>query len=159
MGLAAFLTLIQNNNEHGLNIFVINQLFTQNATTKILWQVFSISQFLLTPFIMVLENKLSKKMLLVFALYSLNVVVLSHIYESPTLYQVIIGNAVYIGIFIIALGIIGRKKSIKLFVWYLLYGIYTLTWIPITIQGILDKNNKEWSHTKHIRQIGIQDVE
>lgn len=159
MGLAAFLTLIQNNNEHGLNIFVINQLFTQNATTKILWQVFSIAQFLLTPFIMVLENKLSKKMLLVFALYSLNVVVLSHIYESPTLYQVIIGNAVYIGIFIIALGIIGRKKSIKLFIWYLLYGIYTLTWIPITIQGILDKNNKEWSHTKHIRQIGIQDVE
>jgi hypothetical protein len=157
MGLAALLTLLQSN--HGLHIFVVNYLFNENSFTQALWKAFSIFQFLFTPFIMLLENKLSKKMFYVFALYSLNVVILSAIFATPTFLQMVIGNVVYFAIFIVGIGIIGRKKSIKLFIWYLLYGIYTLTWIPITIQGILDKNNKEWSHTKHIRQIGIQEVE
>jgi hypothetical protein len=34
-----------------------------------------------------------------------------------------------------------------------------LTWIPITVQGILNKDNKEWSHTKHTRQISINEIE
>jgi hypothetical protein len=51
------------------------------------------------------------------------------------------------------------KRQFKFFyrmVW--LYMIYTISWIPITVQGIKDKNNKEWSHTKHVRQIGIYEV-
>jgi len=50
-------------------------------------------------------------------------------------------------------------QSLKLFIRYLLYGFYILTWIPITIQGILNKNNKEWCHTKHTRQISIKEIE
>ncbi|XOQ58982.1 MAG: Glycosyltransferase family 2 protein [Clostridium sp.] len=157
MGVAALLTLLQSN--HGFNIFVINYLFDENTFTQVLWKLFSIFQFLFTPFIMLLEKKLSKKMFYIFGLYSLNVVILSYIFASPTFSQVLLGNAVYLAIFIVTIGIVDKKKSIKLFIWYLLYGIYTLTWIPITIQGILDKNKKEWSHTKHIRQIGIQEVE
>ncbi|WP_446899820.1 glycosyltransferase family 2 protein [Clostridium sp. LBM24168] len=157
MGIAAILTLIQNN--HGSNIFVVNYLFTENGFTRMLWKLFSIFQFLFTPFIMLLERKLSKKMFYVFTLYSLNIIILSYIFVSPTFSQMLFGNAVYLLIFVLGIGITGKKRSIKLFIWYLLYGIYTLTWIPITIQGILDKNNKEWSHTKHIRQIGIQEVE
>lgn len=157
MGLAAVLTLLQAN--HGFHIFVINYLFDQNSLSKLLWKVGSILQFLITPFIMLLENKLSKNMFFTFSLYSLNIIVLSYIFVSPTFSQMLIGNAVYLLVFIVGIGILGKKKSLKLFIWYLLYGIYTLTWIPITIQGILDKNNKEWNHTKHIRQIGIQEVE
>jgi len=157
MGVAAILTLIQNN--HGSNIFVVNYLFAENEFTRMLWKLFSIFQFLFTPFIMLLERKLSKKMFYAFALYSLNIIVLSYIFVSPTFSQMLFGNAVYLFVFILGIGVLGKKRSIKLFIWYLLYGIYTLTWIPITIQGILDKNNKEWSHTKHIRQIGIQEVE
>jgi hypothetical protein len=50
------------------------------------------------------------------------------------------------------------KKELILFFRFWLYAFYTLTWIPITIQGILNKNNKEWSHTKHVRKIEICDV-
>lgn len=155
IGFSAILTTVQNNTEHGLNIFVINYLFT-----PALWKTFSIIQFMFTPLIMLLESKLSKKMFAVFALYSLNVFILSYIFGgSPTFIQMVLGNIMYIGMFIVIMALIDRKHSLKIFVWYLLYGIYTLTWIPITIQGIIDKDNKEWNHTKHIRQISIQEVE
>jgi cellulose synthase/poly-beta-1,6-N-acetylglucosamine synthase-like glycosyltransferase len=155
IGISAILTILQSNSAHGLNIFVINYLFS-----PVLWKTFSIMQFIFTPLIMVLESKLSKKMFAVFALYSLNVVILSYFYgASPTFVQMLIGNLIYIGIFIVSMAMIDKKHSLKIFVWYLLYGIYTLTWIPITIQGIIDKDKKEWSHTKHMRQISIQEVE
>jgi cellulose synthase/poly-beta-1,6-N-acetylglucosamine synthase-like glycosyltransferase len=154
IGISAILTFLQNNTQ-GLNIYVINYLFT-----PVLWKTFSIIQFMFTPLIMVLENKLSKKMFGVFVLYSLNVVILSYAFgKAPTFVEMFFGNVIYIGMFISIIALIDKKRSLKIFVWYLLYGIYTLTWIPITIQGIMDKDNKEWSHTKHIRQISIQEVE
>lgn len=155
IGISAVLTIIQSNSEHGLYIFVINYLFT-----PMLWKLFSIFQFMFTPLIMLLEKKLSKKMFVIFGLYSLNVAILSHVYGgSPTFIEVLIGNIVYIGVFIVAIEALLGRNPLKIFIWYLLYGVYTLTWIPITIQGIIDKDKKEWSHTKHIRQISIQEVE
>ncbi|HAT4147210.1 TPA: glycosyl transferase family 2, partial [Clostridium perfringens] len=50
------------------------------------------------------------------------------------------------------------KRNFQIFYRYLIYPLYILTWIPITIQGIIDKDKKEWSHTKHVRQIGIYEV-
>ncbi|MBC2581348.1 glycosyltransferase family 2 protein [Clostridium sp. DJ247] len=156
IGISAILTLLQSNTG-GLDIFTIDQYFPHA------WKVFSIAQFMFTPLILLLESKLSKKMFAVFALYSLNVIILFNIFNDPvnppTSIEVSLGKITYIGVFIIALYIIDKKYSLKIFIWYLMYGIYTLTWIPITIQGIMDKNNKEWSHTKHIRQISIQEVE
>lgn len=156
IGISAILTLLQNNTE-GLNIFTIDQYFPHT------WKVFSIAQFMFTPLILLLESKLSKKMFAAFGLYSLNVIILFNIFNDPlkppTFIEVLLGNLTYISVFIVALYIIDKKYSLKIFIWYLLYGIYTLTWIPITIQGIMDRNNKEWSHTKHIRQISIQEVE
>ncbi|WP_123053801.1 glycosyltransferase family 2 protein [Clostridium sp. JN-1] len=155
IGLSAILTLLQNNAEHGLNIFVINSLFA-----PVVWKTFSILQFLFTPLIMLLEKKLSKVMFGVFAIYSLNIVVFSNIFSTtPTFSQIVIANIIYLGIFISVLGIMKSKHPLKIFIWYLLYGVYTLTWIPITIQGIIGKNNKDWNHTKHVRQISIQEVE
>ncbi len=54
-----------------------------------------------------------------------------------------------------------EKKIInaKLIWAYLTFGIYTLTWIPITIIGWIKKNNKEWSHTQHTRQVTIDELE
>jgi hypothetical protein len=108
---------------------------------------------------MTLEYKLSKKMFFIFTLYSLNIIVFSYIFGSPTFIEMVVGNIVYLLIFVSFISLSLGKESLKIFIWYLLYGVYTLTWIPITIQGILDKNNKEWDHTKHIRQIGIQEME
>lgn len=152
IGLSAFITILQNT--HGLNIFVINIYFI-----PIVWKTFSIVQFLVTPFIMMLENKLSKRMFSIFVLYSFNIVVLAFLFDSPTLLETVSGSVIYLLIFVIGISLLGGKRCLRIFIWYLLYGIYTLTWIPITIQGILDKNNKEWNHTKHIRQISIQEVE
>jgi len=55
--------------------------------------------------------------------------------------------------------LIEKKLDIRMFFWYLLYPVYTLTWLPITIQGVVHHNNKEWSHTIHTRQISIDDLE
>lgn len=41
---------------------------------------------------------------------------------------------------------------------YLGSAVYVLTWVPITMQGIANKDNKEWSHTKHVRQLGIYEM-
>ncbi len=167
IAVSGILTLIQSIST-GYSIYTINELF---GTTEYGWAVFSMSQFLFTPFIMILDKKISKKMFAVFFMYSLNIVSfikfknwvedpyrIGGISKIPIEY-VIMFNVVYIAAFLIALYIVDKKHSLKIFVWYIIYAIYMITWIPITIQGIMDKNKKEWSHTKHIRQISIQEVE
>ncbi len=42
---------------------------------------------------------------------------------------------------------------------FLIYPIYCLTWVPITIQGFIGKNNKHWYHTIHTREISITELE
>ena len=155
LAISAILTMMQNSSANGLNIFVINSLFA-----PWIWKVFSIFQFLFTPFIMLLEEKLHKKMFFVFSIYSLNIFFNEIIFgNNPKLFEVVLGSILYFSLFVLILFIFNKKHYITLFIWYLLYGFYTLTWIPITVQGILNKNNKEWSHTKHTRKITIQDVE
>lgn len=55
--------------------------------------------------------------------------------------------------------ILDNKLSFKIFLYYLIYPIYAITWMPISIQGILNKDKKEWSHTLHTRSIKITDLE
>lgn len=52
-----------------------------------------------------------------------------------------------------------KKFSLKVLLGFVIYPFYCLTWVPITIQGIMERDNKEWSHTAHTRQISISDVE
>jgi len=52
-----------------------------------------------------------------------------------------------------------KKFSLKVLLGFVIYPFYCLTWVPITIQGFLEKNNKEWNHTAHTRQMSISDVE
>ena len=55
--------------------------------------------------------------------------------------------------------VLDKKLTLKIFWYYLIYPIYAITWLPISIQGIIDKNKKEWSHTAHTRSINITDLE
>jgi cellulose synthase/poly-beta-1,6-N-acetylglucosamine synthase-like glycosyltransferase len=55
--------------------------------------------------------------------------------------------------------ILDGKLSPKIFLYYFIYPIFSITWLPICIQGIVNKNNKEWSHTVHTRSINISDLE
>ena len=55
--------------------------------------------------------------------------------------------------------ILEKKLNLKIFLYYIIYPFYAITWFPISIQGIMDKNNKEWSHTVHTRSVKINDLE
>jgi hypothetical protein len=52
-----------------------------------------------------------------------------------------------------------KKLDAKILWYYILYPLYSITWLPISIQGIIDKNNKEWCHTVHTRSVDITDLE
>lgn len=164
-GIAIILTFIQNSSKTGHNIYVINNLFASTLT----WQLFSVSQFLFTPFVMILERKFSKTFFVYLSLYSMNIFLFNAIFNNKQLLNRYNGEppfylfaSAHIGYLLIFAGIVfllNGKNTFKIFVWYLLYGFYTLSWIPITIQGVIDRNKKEWSHTKHTRQISIEDIE
>jgi len=51
-----------------------------------------------------------------------------------------------------------KKFNLKVLYGFLIYPFYCITWIPITIQGFMSKNNKDWSHTQHSRKISISDL-
>lgn len=56
--------------------------------------------------------------------------------------------------------IIAEKKfNFNVILGFIVYPFYCLTWVPITIQGILCKNNKTWNHTLHTRKISINELE
>ena len=153
LGISAVLTLIQANTS-GVNIFIINYLFSDTA-----FKAFAVIQFLITPLILAIDKKVTKPFLFMMALYSSNVFVVPYLVTNVDNWII----AWFIGVgynlfFLIITGVFLGKKDLILFFRFWLYGLYTLTWIPITIQGILNKNNKEWSHTKHVRKIEICDV-
>ena len=153
IGVSAVLTLIQANTR-GVNIFIINYLFSDAG-----FKAFAVIQFLITPLVLAIDKKVKKSFLFMMALYSSNVFVVPYLVTNIDNW--IISWLIGIGynlLFLIMTGIFLGKKDLILFFRFILYGFYTLTWIPITIQGILNKNNKDWNHTKHVRKIEICDV-
>lgn len=153
LGISYILTLIQANTK-GVNIFIINYLFSDVG-----FKTFAVIQFLITPLILALDKKVTKSFLAMMVLYSSNVFVVP--YLSANIHDWVIAWTISIGynlVFLIITGVFLGKDSLILFFRFLLYAFYTLTWIPITVQGMLNKNNKEWSHTKHVRKIEICDV-
>lgn len=55
--------------------------------------------------------------------------------------------------------ILEKKFNLKIFWYYVIYPFYAITWLPISIQGIMHKNDKEWSHTMHTRNVDISELE
>lgn len=55
--------------------------------------------------------------------------------------------------------ILEKKLDLKIFWYYVIYPIYAITWLPISIQGIMHRNDKEWSHTMHTRNVDISELE
>ncbi len=55
--------------------------------------------------------------------------------------------------------ILEKKFTLKVLLYYIVYPIYAITWFPISIQGIMHKDNKEWSHTVHTRSMNIDELE
>ncbi|NFO04413.1 glycosyltransferase [Clostridium botulinum] len=163
---SAILTIIQVDTS-GHNIFVLSQAAEGHVILGVGIKMFALVQFIITPLILAIENKVSKGFFAMTALYSTNLFLIPYILRIMAEYQLDatqnywIALGVTVGfniIFLLAVFLLLGKKNVILFFRFLLYGLYTLTWIPITIQGIWNKNNKEWNHTKHIRNIEICDV-
>lgn len=55
--------------------------------------------------------------------------------------------------------VLEKKLDLKILFYYIIYPFYAITWFPISLQGIMNKNNKEWSHTTHSRSIKIKELE
>lgn len=52
-----------------------------------------------------------------------------------------------------------EKRISKSTIWgYITYLIYSLTWVPIAVIGFAKRNQHEWYHTQHTRQIKINDI-
>jgi cellulose synthase/poly-beta-1,6-N-acetylglucosamine synthase-like glycosyltransferase len=55
--------------------------------------------------------------------------------------------------------LIEQKFNWRVMLGFLTYPIFTLSYIPITILGAMDRHNKKWVHTQHTCEIGIDDLE
>ena len=73
LGISAVLTLIQANTS-GVNIFIINYLFSDVA-----FKTFAVVQFLITPLVLAIDKKVKKSFLFMMALYSSNVFVVPYL--------------------------------------------------------------------------------
>lgn len=82
---------------------------------------------------------------------------LSYLFKSPVVWNIIVALQFLYTPFVLAFE--RREFTKKMFVSYIGYMIYQLTWIPITIQGMIDRKKTEWSHTAHTRQISIAEFE
>lgn len=152
IGISTVLSFIQSMTPS--HIFIIGDL-TGDFTFKLI----GVIQFLVTPLMLKLDKKISPGLFLMLIFYTSNVFVLPIFANYADNYlQVLIIDVVYNVAFLIATALFLGKKKLIMFFRFLLYGLYTLTWIPITVEGMLRKNNKEWNPTKHVRNIEIYDV-
>lgn len=51
------------------------------------------------------------------------------------------------------------KLTKKMIIYYVPYLVYTYTWLPIAVVGVIRKNNKDWFHTEHTRKIAASDLQ
>jgi len=51
------------------------------------------------------------------------------------------------------------KLTPKVFAYFILFPVYSLTWVPIIIQGFFGRHNREWVHTVHTRAMDIGEIE
>ena len=154
MAVSTVLTFIQANAASGANIFIISDLIGSAG-----YQALTLVQFVITPLVLILDKKISKGLFAMIVLFSSNIFLMPILLEGVT--DGLIVSAANIGfysLFLVATFLFCGKKELVFFFRFLLYALYTVTWVPITIQGILRKNNKEWNPTKHVRNVEICDV-
>jgi len=61
--------------------------------------------------------------------------------------------------FYLALPLILEKASLTVYGWLFYYPLFTLTWIPVTLAGFINRKRKIWYHTPHVRDIPLAGIE
>jgi len=82
--------------------------------------------------------------------FSLKYIFPTQIWYVFVLFQLLYGPAIVLS---------EKKFNLKVLWGFVIYPFYCLTWLPITIQGFISKNKRDWSHTLHTREITINDLE
>ncbi|MCP8970667.1 glycosyltransferase family 2 protein [Ectobacillus ponti] len=55
-------------------------------------------------------------------------------------------------------GLMLEQRGRKWF-WFFYVILFGLSWVPVTIQGILSRRQRNWSHTQHTRNVSLEDIE
>ena len=106
-----------------------------------------------------LDKKIDLSFLFGLIIYSSSVIITPFI-SKVFLYMGISVNQTLISLMLLIISVmVSGFSNVKLFVYYIFYAFYNVTWVPISIQGIIKRKNKEWNPTKHIRNIKIYDIE
>jgi cellulose synthase/poly-beta-1,6-N-acetylglucosamine synthase-like glycosyltransferase len=79
-----------------------------------------------------------------------------HLSYSDVIFAVVIPVLMY---FTVIFVYVEGKMSKKIFKYFIVSPIFSLTWVPIIIQGFFTRNNKVWVHTIHTRAIDINEIE
>lgn len=154
IGIGLIINILPLTSKFGINIFSINYIFGDTII-----KIIAFSQLLVIPLALKVDKNISKGMFLVLALYSSSIFIIPELIRGKEGFLVLVLiNITNYALFIIGTYIFLGKQSVIFFLRFLLYGLFNLTWIPISIQGIIYKNKKEWAHTKHVRSIELCDV-
>lgn len=142
-------------------ISILDFIFIPFNFNSITWSIISIIQFLITPIILLIIKKISKKQMIILLFYPINLLLYEIVFrniEKVEYLKVISFHSIFYFILILLTFILGGKSLFKKIYRFILYSFYLLTWIPISIVGIINKNKKTWSHTIHTRNINIEDL-
>lgn len=52
-----------------------------------------------------------------------------------------------------------KKWDLRVLVGFFVYPFYCFTWLPVTLAGIKNAGRKDWDHTRHTRNISIEEIE
>ena len=52
-----------------------------------------------------------------------------------------------------------KRLDFKMFLYCITYIVYSFSWVPVTVIGIMNKDKKEWFHTQHTREITLDELE
>lgn len=86
----------------------------------------------------------------------LGFVQLSYLFGTPLVWNII---AILQFCYMPFVVIYERKEfRFKMLLYFIMYFIYNLTWVPIAVQGLLGYKKTDWSHTAHVKSIGIDEI-
>ncbi len=123
----------------------------QKAVKEKSWLALDAAMYLIQPFIIVANGVALVFGAIIFAsdikhfLKSDNVILFALLLLIVTYYTIV---------FVIAEG----KMTPKMMKYYFAFPFYSLTWIPIIVQGFVHRNDTEWVHTEHTRDLEIDDM-
>lgn len=80
--------------------------------------------------------------------------------SSVTIIALVISAVSFAGLIILLLAMkMDRKLNIRSFLSMATYPVYSITWLPAAIHGIINRNNKDWDHTSHTRNIDLNEID